>query len=154
MNTPIAEATDIISVWNEDPLLLYRDIDQSKQILNDLLSETFKMGNKQQLVFGGFKLDQVWEQIEHHTSKVNQKLVQKIGNMLSDEDFITQLSGGVELSEAASDLDNKESSYNFEKDNDDDDQDMSADYGAEDQDEGQDVVDNEESDESKVDEML
>ena len=89
IDTPIDNATGIVALWEEDPLLLYQDTEQSKQILNDLLAATFKMGNKQSLVFGKFKLEQVWAQIEHHTSKVNQKLVQKIGNMLSDDDFIT-----------------------------------------------------------------
>jgi len=42
-------------------------------------------------VFGEFKLEQVWQQIEYHTSKVNTKIMNKVSNMLTDETFLEQL---------------------------------------------------------------
>lgn len=78
-DTPIATAASIIGIWSEDPLLIYQDVSQSRTVLNDLLKNTFKATSKNsELVFGQFKLEQVWEQIEHHTNKVNSKIMQRI----------------------------------------------------------------------------
>lgn len=66
-------------MWSEDPYLLYQNAENSREILNDLLKSSFKSTTKQgELVFGKFKLDQVWEQIEHHTNKVNTRIMNKI----------------------------------------------------------------------------
>jgi hypothetical protein len=62
MDTPFTAASQFVELWQEDPLLLYKDVELAKSILNDLLKETFKATNKtQSLVFGQFKLEQVWE---------------------------------------------------------------------------------------------
>ena len=82
----------LLSIWQDDPYLLYKDPTQSKEILNDLLKSTFKSTTRQgDLILGSFKLDQVWEQIEHHTNKVNTRIMNRISNMISDDDFILEL---------------------------------------------------------------
>jgi hypothetical protein len=79
-------------MWSEDPYLLYQNADQSKEILNELLKTTFKSTTKQgDLIFGQFKLDQIWEQIEHHTNKVNARIMNRISSMIEDDDFMQQL---------------------------------------------------------------
>ena len=56
----IAEFTSqIVGAWSDDPLLLYKDIDQSKELLQDILKESFKQSNSRQsvdLVFDQFSL--------------------------------------------------------------------------------------------------
>ena len=64
-NTPIGPvAAQILSQWAKDPLLMHADPEQSKEILTDLLRESFaQSGSKQSLVFENFRLEHVWEQI-------------------------------------------------------------------------------------------
>ena len=40
------------------------------------------------LVIDGFGLDQIWQQIEHHTSGINAKLINNLTQMMGDEEFI------------------------------------------------------------------
>jgi hypothetical protein len=70
--------------------VLFKDITKSKKEITSLLQATFKSTTKgpQGLVFGDFKLEQVWQQIEYHTSKVNSKIMSKVSNMLTDETFL------------------------------------------------------------------
>lgn len=115
-------------MWSEDPYLLYKDPSQSKQILNDLLRSTFKSTTKQgDLIFGQFKLDQVWEQIEHHTNKVNTRIMNRISTMIEDEDFIQQLQqntdgsgngdvGGVEAATVKGKKQQKVEEYKYQRD--------------------------------------
>lgn len=89
-DTPIGAAASIVGLWSDDPLLLFQDVDQSRSVLNDLLKNTFKATSKTggDLVLGQFKLEQVWQQIEHHTNKVNSKIMHKVSQMATDEDFV------------------------------------------------------------------
>ena len=70
----------------DDPSLLYRDTTESKETLLEILQSTFssylkargsgkKRTQVQQLALKGFGLEQIWAQIEHHTSSVNDKLI-------------------------------------------------------------------------------
>ena len=83
----------MLSMWTEDPYLMYLNAQNSKEILHDLLKSSFKTTARSgELVFGQFKIEQIWEQIEHHTSKINTKIMTRIENMIGDEDFLNQIS--------------------------------------------------------------
>jgi hypothetical protein len=117
------------------------------------------MKGPQQLVFGEFKLEQVWQQIELHTSKVNLKIMSKVSNMLNDETFLDQLmTTADEEDEKPKKSKNlkKDVDYKFEKADVKDD--ISADYGseAEQAEEGEEELDQapESADESDMDRLM
>jgi len=69
LNTPIS--VQILQAWAADPLLIYQDTEQSKEMLHDILKQTFKQSQQisskgrqvrgqQDLVIGNFKLEQIW----------------------------------------------------------------------------------------------
>ena len=45
----------------------------------------------QSLALNGFGLDQIWAQIEHHTSSVNDKLINQLTTLMADEDFLRNI---------------------------------------------------------------
>ena len=48
-----------------------------------------KRGNQvHSLALKGFGLDQIWAQIEHHTSSVNDKIINQMTALMTDEDFL------------------------------------------------------------------
>ena len=76
------------------------------------------------LALKGFGLDQIWAQIEHHTSTVNEKLIAQLTTLMSDEDFLRNALASTD-DDAASDA--QDSHHN-----DADDDSLDADYGDED----------------------
>lgn len=46
---------------------------------------------QKRLIIEGFGMDQVWAQIEHHTSKINANLISQLTNLLTDEDFLQEI---------------------------------------------------------------
>jgi len=42
-------------------------------------------------VGGGFTLDQVWQQITHHTEKANKALLRELNKLVADSDFVEDL---------------------------------------------------------------
>ena len=84
----------------------------------------------QALALKGFGLDQIWAQIEHHTTSVNDKLITQLTALMSDEDF---------LRNAMASTDDEEESISDEAG--EGEEGLDADYGSE----------NEESDDGKGD---
>ena len=120
----------------ENPLLLFKDTKLSKKLITEVLVSTFQ--SKNELVFSGFGVEQVWQQIEHHTAKSNQRVMNKVASMLSDDAFIDMLQG--DLQEEAKGIKSKKSKkskkdkdYAFERDDEvgEEEEGISADYGAE-----------------------
>lgn len=77
--------------------MLYRDNEKSRKTLLAILQSTFssylskaakKRGQVRSLALKGFALEQIWAQIEHHTSQVNDKLITQLTALMSDEDFL------------------------------------------------------------------
>ena len=42
-------------------------------------------------MFSNFGLDQIWQQLKHHTEKTNSKTVNKLSNLTLNEEFTKQL---------------------------------------------------------------
>ena len=86
-NNQNQEHTDFVSALTADPSLLYRDSDKTRSQLLQILQSTFtsylkargtgksRKNHVQALALKGFKLEQIWAQIEHHTNSVNDKLI-------------------------------------------------------------------------------
>ena len=150
----------VLSMWSEDPYLLFQEKAQSKEILNDLLRSTFKSTTRQgNLIFGQFKLDQVWEQIEHHTNKVNARIMNRISSMINDDAFMEELQQTEETDKPVQKEQkvNKAEAYKLIRD-DNQEISLSAHYGSEnneDMAEDEQLEDNEsEKDSSQVDSFM
>lgn len=94
------EQQEFISALTADPSLLYREAEKTKQTLMKILQSTFssyvkargtgkqRRNHVKALALKGFGLDQIWAQIEHHTTSVNEKLINQLTALMADEDFL------------------------------------------------------------------
>ena len=93
---------DFVGKLSDDPSLLYREQAASKSQLLDILQTSFssyikargsnkKRNQVQQLALTGFGLDQIWAQIEHHTSSVNDKLITQLSTLMTNEEFLKNI---------------------------------------------------------------
>lgn len=84
-----------------------------------------KRNSVKALALKGFGLDQIWAQIEHHTTSVNDKLITQLTALMSDEDF---------LRNAMASTDDEQDSISDEAGDSQGDEGLDADYGSENED--------------------
>lgn len=115
----LSQATAYLQKLSSQPDLLVDSHEEARQNLRQILQTTFQMSVRgkrkgklaqKRLVIDGFGMDQIWAQIEHHTSKLNAKLINQLTNLLTDEDFMQEIFAQDQAKSTASDEERAEES--------------------------------------------
>lgn len=95
---PEGDYLSFVNKLNDNPTALFVGNEaKTKNMLRAMLQNSFQTQNTQQnssgkkIVFENFGLDQVWQQIVHHTETLNRKTLNKLEKLTMDEEFVKRL---------------------------------------------------------------